>query len=364
MEKIEKLLREQPGLKGKDIAKKIGKERRDVNSFLHKNSDRFFQSENYGWSLISPSTFYVRFAQDQWMDCYSFENSLLSAGSPLDNEFDSVVFVIPKNCKILLDAAARFLALCNQLAHKGSEVTVDFSDCSSTLKYFDRIGFIDHLDENVKLLPQRPSVSRANIYKGNSEVMVEFGGVIPDKEKNKGDKDLINQLTNCFVGQSHQKFEAAASTVFGELIGNIPEHGKSPLEGFAALQKYGGRRNHIQTVVSDSGLGIVGTLKPSLSKHYPVLHKKLGALNNDKLDMELVTEVLTKGEISRFGSGRGLGFKSSRKQATKFDARLSVRQRNFSLAIEYKGGEIFDVKRNSNLASIYGTHLCFDFFID
>lgn len=34
--------------------------------------------------------------------------------------------------------------------------------------------------------------------------------------------------------------------------------------GFAALQLYKGKRRHIQTVISDSGLGIATTLKRNL----------------------------------------------------------------------------------------------------
>ncbi len=356
-ERIERVLREKPGLKGREIAKKIGEERTLVNSFLHKNTERFSQNNNYCWFLKSPSELRVEFEQDQWMDCNSFEKALASGESPLDIECSSVIFVVPEKCNILLDAAARFLALCNQLSSAGRAVTIDFNDCKSTLGYFDRIGFINHLNESVTVLPQRPSVSRALTYKGNSPAVVEFGGVDPEKEN----KELINQLTNRFVQQSDSKYEAAASTVFGELIGNISEHSKSPLQGFAALQKYGGKRKHIQTVVSDSGLGIVETLRPSLSEHYPTLHNMQ---SSDDFELKLVTAVLTKGEISRFGSGRGLGFKSSREQTIKFDARLSVRQRNLSIAIEYVSGQIQDIEPHVNLPTIQGTHLCFDFFVD
>jgi len=356
-DRIKKVLRENPGLKGKEIAKKIGEDRRLVNSFLHKNTDYFAQNDNYCWFLAKPSELRVQFEQDQWMNCASFEVSLANSGSPLDHECNSVVFVVPEKCNILLDAAARFLALCNQLAHADRSVTIDFSDCKSTLGYFDRIGFIDHLDKRVIVLPKRPSDSRATKYRGNSSAVVEFGSVDPSME----DKELINQLTNGFVEQSDEKYEAAASTVFGELIGNISEHSRSPLMGFAALQKYGGRRNHIQTAISDSGLGIVATLTPSLSEHYPTLYK---LQNNEDFELQLVTAVLTKGEISRFGAGRGLGFKSSREQAVKFDARLSVRQSNFSIAIEYVDGQIHDIEQHANLPTIHGTHLCFDFFID
>lgn len=356
-DRIERLVKDTPGLKAKEIAKNIGADRKTVNSFLHKNTDIFTKDASFCWFLSTPLELRVQFEQDQWMDCNAFERSLAIAGSPLDLECNSVVFVVPKKCKILLDAAARFLALCNQLAHVGKMVTIDFNDCKSTLMYFNRIGFTDHLDKRVGLLPYKPSVSRALRYKGNSQSVVEFGSIDPKKE----DKELINQLTNCFIQQSDSKYETAASTVFSELIGNISEHSNSPLKGFAALQKYGGKRNHIQTIVSDSGLGIVATLKPSLEAHYPVLHKMHNSLD---FDMKLVTDVLTKGEISRFGSGRGLGFKSSREQAIKFDARLSIRQNNFSISIEYVNGQLRDTKQQTDLPTIEGTHLCFDFFVD
>ena len=265
--------------------------------------------------------------------------------------------MIPENCNILLDAAARFLALCNQLSNSGKSVTVDFNDCKSTLYYFNRIGFLGHLDENVVILPYRPSKSSAVKYKGCNDALVEFGSLNPDE----ADKQLINQLTNSFIKQSDSKFEAAASTVFSELIGNVSEHSETPIPGFAALQKYGGKRAHIQTVISDSGVGIAETLKPSLREHYPDIYKLYKAEGSD---IKLVIDVLTKGGISRFGAGRGLGFKSSREQATKFEARLSVRQKNFSLNIEYIDGKIDKISEQTNLQTIYGTHLCFDFFVD
>lgn len=356
-DRIERLLKSSPGLKAKEIAKEIGENKKIVNSFLYKNSEYFSQNDGFCWYLLNPSELRIQFEEDQWMNCEAFERSLVSAGSPLDLECTSVVFVVPQKCKILLDAAARFLALCNQLSHAGKTVIIDFSDCRTTLSYFNRIGFIDHLNERVGLLPYKPSVSKANKYKGNNQGVVEFGCVDPDSE----DKELINQLTNCFIQQSDSKYETAAATVFGELIGNISEHSNSPLLGFAALQKYGGKRKHIQTVVSDSGLGIAATLKPSLETHYPELHRLNNALD---FDMMLVTDVLTKGEISRYGSERGLGFKSSREQTIKFDACLSVRQSNFSISIEYVNGQMLDVKQQTKLPTIEGTHLCFDFFVD
>jgi len=358
LKEIEKVLKETPGIKGREIARKIGAQKKEVNSFLSKHKDEFVQDSNYCWSLVKPAEFKVEFEGNHWVDSDSFENSLLSAGSPLDSDCQSVIFIIPERCSILLDAAARLLALCNQLI-LSKEVTIDFSGCKKTLSYFDRIGFLDHLNKNVTVLPRRPKVSRASKYKGKSKAVVEFGAVDPDQDN----KELIVQLGDRFVQQSDNRYETAASTVFSELIGNVKEHSESPIPGFAALQKYGGRREHIQTVVSDSGLGIANTLRPSLEEHYPDLYK-LHSEASIESDVGLVITALSKGELSRFGVGRGLGFKSSRAQAIKFDAQLSVRQEHFCLYFVYKDGELVKVRKKVALPTIKGTHLCFDFYVD
>jgi hypothetical protein len=358
-EKIIKLLREKPGLKGREIAKRIGADKKEVNSFLGKHLNEFVQDGDYCWSLTNSEEFKIEFEENKWVYRDSFENSLQKAGSPLDSDCTFVVFVIPEGCSILLDAAARLLALCNQLVWSKRNVTIDFSNCHSTLSYFDRIGFLDHLDDNIAVLPRRPEVSRLSTYKGNSNALVEFGAVDPRQI----DKELINQLSDAFVQQSHSRYEAAASTVFGELIGNIKEHSDSPITGFAALQKYEGRRKHIQTVVSDSGLGIANTLRPTLEKYHPKLYKLYKDVNIES-DVGLVIAAMTEGGISRFGEGRGMGFKCSRKQAMKFDAQLFVRQEHFCLDFTYKYGKLVEVEKRLNLPRILGTHICFDFFVD
>lgn len=354
---IKKLLMANPGLKAREIAKRIGKTKKVVNSFMYNHPDDFTRDSNYCWWLVPRSEIKIEFESNKWVDCESFEICMGKAGSPLDSEYDSVVFVVPEDCKILLNAAARLLALCNQLVHQGKMVTIDFSDFPSTLNYFSRIGFLDHLDDRIRVLPEKPPVSKAAIYKGNSDAVVEFGSVSPKKP----DEELVKQLTDRFVGQSSARYYPAAFTVFSELIGNVCEHSQTPLPGFAALQKYEGHSKHVQTVVSDSGLGIVKTLEPSLKEHYPHLYK---LRRNPSFHEELVAAVLTKGGISRFGSGRGLGFKSSRKQVVKFKAELSVRQKNFSLEFLCKRGEVTPIGKQTDLATIQGTHICFDFFVD
>lgn len=354
---IRKLLMANPGLKAREIAKRIGRTKKAVNYFMYNHPDDFAQDTNYRWSLVPRPEIKIEFESDKWVDCESFEICIRKNGSMLDSECGSLVFVVPKDCKILLNAAARFLALCNQLVYEGKTVTIDFSDFPPTLEYFNRIGFLDHLDDKVRVFPERPTVSTATIYKGNSDAVVEFGSISPQKL----DEELARQLTDRFIGQSSVRYRMAAFTVFSELIGNVCEHSETPLPGFAALQRYGGKRKHVQTVVSDSGLGIVKTLEPSLKEHYPKLYR---LRNDENFDEKLVTAVLTRGGISRFGSGRGLGFKSSREQVVKFEAELSVRQENFSLKFSCERGETTLIDKQTDLATIRGTHICFDFLID
>jgi len=356
-QEIERVLRKTPSIKAKDIAKRLGVDKKSINPILYANDKLFVRDEDYRWSLVNSSSLRIELAMHEWVDCFSFEQTLLTSGSPLDTDLDSILFIVPEKCSILLDAASRFLALCNQLVDIGKVVTVDFSDCKSTLTFFDRIGFFKHLNSRVDILPGRPVVSRADVFKGNSDAVVEFGPVDPTQSN----KLLINQLVDRFVSQSCDVYEGAASTVFGELINNIKDHSESKIKGFAALHKYGGRRPHIQTVVSDSGLGIAATLKPSIETHHPGLFRYS---KDDDYDIQIVKEVMTKGEISRYGAGRGLGFKSSREQAMKFNARLSIRQENFALELVYNNGQLEKIDTHTNLVAIHGTHLCFDFFID
>jgi len=355
---IEKILTDMPGLKGREIAIKAGLERKQVNFFLHKHRDVFNQDEEYCWYLIKSNPIIFEL-EDDWVTEKSFEQSLLQTGCLLRNNSNFVEVKVPKGCKIMLIAAARLLALLNQLAAMDKDVTVDLSDCEDTKSFLNREAFFDHLDKRVNVKPVRPRVSAAKIFRGNSDTLVEFGGINPKADNN----ELVVQLTKRFVQQSSARYRVAAFTTFGELIGNVCEHSESPIHGFAALQKYGGTRKHIQTVVSDSGLGIAQTLRPSLKKYYPKLHK-LYSEESVESDADLVEVAFRKGEISRFGSGRGLGFKSSCEQAMKFNADLYVRQERFCLKFKYRGGQLSEVEKQIGISRILGSHLCFDFFVD
>jgi hypothetical protein len=357
-EGIDRLLSDNSLLMAKDIAKALGITRKEVNSYLHSHQDNYEKDAEFRWRLIETQQITLTLPTG-WVTGDTFEEILQEAGDILNGPYRRIDFVFSSRCKTMIDCIARMLALMNQMAHRGKLVTVNFADAGRTLTYLNRAGFFDLLASNVAVVPGRPSVSAAKRLQGKSDTLVEFGSVDP----HAANDDIIEQLTNKFVQQSSTDYRVAALTVFGELIGNVFEHSGTPLAGFAGLQKYSGLRNHIQTVVSDSGVGIARTLRPALKTHYPSLYKQFGESSLES-DMGLVAAAMSKGEISRFGGARGLGFKSSREQAVKFNAQFSVRQEQFCLKFEFREGQLISVTNKTGLSNLLGTHICFDFYLD
>lgn len=357
-EDIDRLLSRKPPLKAKEIAKELGLARKDVNSFLHAHKDSYRKDDEFRWRLIEDGE-RILTLPDGWLTADYLETILRAAGPLLNGPEQKITVVFSPGCKTMIDCIARLLALSNQLAYRGKSVTVDFTSAEGTKTYLDRAGFFDHLHHYVTVLPSRPTESAAMRYQGQSDTLVEFGGVDP----RSANHDLIEQLTNKFVQQSSVDYRVAAHTVFSELIGNVVEHSETPLRGFAGLQRYSGIRKHIQTVVSDSGVGIARTLRPALKEHYPALYRQFGRRSLES-DVGLVRAAMSEGRTSRFGGARGLGFEISREQAAKFNASFSVRQERFCLRFEYRNGVLVDIKQQLKLSNLLGTHICFDFYLD
>ncbi|MGZ3814714.1 MAG: hypothetical protein ACXVA0_23480 [Mucilaginibacter sp.] len=357
-EKIVKILEESPGLKAKDIAKKLSSDRKQVNSFLYSNMEQFSKDENHCWYLKSRPLIRIELAENSWIDCHLFEKALSAVYSPIDSDVSMIVIVIPEGCRILLEAAARLMALANQLIFKGKTVIIDFTQCESTLTFLNRIGFFDHLNIEVSVLPERPETS---INKGGNDILVEFGTIDPKTP----DESIPKQLKLSFVSHAGDKYSQAAFTVLTELFGNVRDHSESPIPGFVALQCYKNSRTpHIQTVISDSGKGIIGTLKPILNKKYPKIAEEISK-SEAGFDELLLKKVFTKGEISQSeDEGRGLGLKSSSDAASKFNATILVRQETCEAKLSYKKGKLAEFIFKSNMPRIFGTHICFDFLLD
>ena len=359
LNKIQAVLSKTPALKAKTIAAQLHADKAQVNKLLHDHQDIFVKDqEAFTWSLVSQAELRIELGDHRWLSAEHFENALVATTSPLDSKCRSVIFVVAKDCKILLEALARLLALCNQLADAGKEVSIDFSAAKPTLNYLNRIGFFDLLRQGIKILPRRPRVSAAIAYDGNNYGVVELreiDHIAPNDE-------IPDLLRNSFVSCAGDQYSVAAFTVLSELFGNVQEHSASTTAGFAALQYYKAA-NHIQTVISDSGLGIVGTLMPVLKDRYPEVVQRI-AESSLEPGVVLLQEVFSGGGISKVNDpSRGLGLKRSGELANKFNAIISVRQENFEFKVRRNRRGI-EFSHTLGLARISGTHICFDFLLD
>lgn len=360
--RVENLLRESPGIRAKVIARKFQLEKAVVSTFLHAHPEYFQQDGNFCWYLKLPELRIVLPA-NCWVDCNLFEKTLATTGSPIDSDAQAITFVIPEGCSLLLEAIARLMALSNQLVHYGKHVAIDFTLSIPTFTYLDRLGFFDHLSEDVTVLPTRPATSAASVYKGNSENVVEMGAIDPVAP----DESIPKQLKERFVLHAGSKYSQPAFTVLSELFGNVRDHSESPIPGFVALQfykKHGKYPAHIQTVISDSGKGIIGTLGPILAKKYPELLKEITNSTSPPEEL-LLKKVFTQGEISQSDDeGRGLGLKRSSDYASNFGATILVRQERCEAKFFYSNGNLCDFEFEENMPRILGTHICFDFKLD
>jgi hypothetical protein len=182
--------------------------------------------------------------------------------------------------------------------------------------YLNRMGFFNHLHADVEIFPERPAYSGAKLHRGGNSMLVEIARI----NKDARDEELPTRLTDvighaCIGRDDVDELQGAAWTIFAELIDNIFSHSATRLDGYAALQVYSGG-NRLSVAVSDSGLGIMETLRPSLRTQFPKLEKLS--------DTDLIVEIFRQG-VSRHGNDRGCGLKGCAAKAIKFDATLDVR---------------------------------------
>lgn len=290
-----------------------------------------------------------------WVNSSRLEDALRRSGDLHRTQANDVQIRIPVGCKVMVDAAIRLLSLVNQLDVCTRRVRLDFEEGQEgTMGYLNRVGFFDHLAPNVEVLPERPEVSGAELYRGNSVDLVEIARI----NKDHRDETLPTRLADalmCACGSrtDANELKGAAWTIFAELIDNIFSHSETPLDGYAALQVYK-RGGELKVAVSDSGLGIMQTLRPALKTEFP----KLATLS----DVELVVEIFRQG-LSRHGTDRGCGLKGSASKAIKFKANLDVRLPTNRILLTPAAG-IYEANTAycfDQLPLIWGTHICFDF---
>jgi hypothetical protein len=296
----------------------------------------------------------VRFPT-QWVNASRFEWALRHSSGPHDANSFEVSFEFPLGCKVMVDAAIRLLSLVNQLASTTRRVHLNFEEGETgTMGYLNRMGFFDHLSDSVDVLPALPIYSAAELHRGGNAALVEIARI----NKDARDEELPTRLSEALMQSCHARsdgaeLKGAAWTIFAELIDNIFSHSRTELDGYAALQVYS-RGDRLSVAVSDSGLGIMETLRPALSAEF----SNLAGLS----DTELLVEVFRQG-LSRHGRDRGCGLKGSAAKAIKFKADLDVRLPNQRVLLSPARGEYRPNTAHcyEGLPLIWGTHIAFAF---
>ncbi len=287
-----------------------------------------------------------------WVDSDVLENAIRPAGGPHGRDVFDVDITIPVGCKVMIVAAIRLLSLCNQLALSSRSVSLNFLD-TDAVGYLNRVGFFDHLASAVRVLPGRPPVSTASVYRGANSGVVEIARINRDAR----DETLPTRLSNavkvaCGQRSDVKEVTGAVWTIFAELIANVFDHSETPLDGYAALQVYKAG-NRVTLAVSDSGRGIMDTLRPALHAESPKY--------TSMTDMQVLVDVFREG-LSRHGADRGCGLKGSAAKAMKFKANLDVRLPNQRVLLQPSLGVNLPIvaRCHDNIPLMWGTHIGLD----
>jgi len=354
LKQIRDFLERNPSTKARTIANRLGLDRADVSRFLHDHPDKFEQDLEFQWSLTS-DVCRIEFGGARWLTCRDFERALSTAS--LSQSHKSVVLLLKNDGKPMLEFLSRLLALCNQLVESGRTVTLDLEGSKTLLTYLDRVDFFGLLDASIVVLPKRPTGSLAKTYHGNNDGVIEFRSIDP----NNPNQETPALLQKSFVACAGDSYSQTAFTILAELFGNVLEHSGTSSPGFASLQFYR-KANKIQAVISDNGLGIIGTLQPVIAARYPETAKKIAAAPH--AGVALLKEVFSRGRLSQVDEdGRGLGLKVSAEAAGKFSAKISVRQSDLEFRIHHRPDGVVFTHR-LGLARLGGTHICFEFKLD
>lgn len=289
-----------------------------------------------------------------WINPRKFEDAFGRCGDALGASFTTVVIRIAAGTKMTIDVILRVLSLCNQVVTMTKRLLLVFEGGHEDTGYLDRMGFFDHLQRSVEVSPARPLFSRAAIHRGGNATLVEierFSGTVP------AEASLIARLgaaaqRSCATRSDIAQIYSSVSKIFSELINNVAEHSRSPLDGYAALQRYE-RGNEVRIAVSDSGIGIIDSLRPALTA------KADPAANLN--DVDLLVEMFRKGISRHADQDRGNGLMVSAAHAIRFQADLDIRlprQRTLLKPAndQYPQNMAYST---AGLPLLWGTHLSF-----
>lgn len=290
-----------------------------------------------------------------WVNAQKFEEALRRCGDALGRPFTTIVIRIADGCKLMVDVIIRLLSFCNQVISTTRRLRLEFaSDSQDLIGYLNRMGFFDHLSRSAEVLPARPIYSGASLHRGGNSSLVEierFSGTTA-ASPSLVDKLAKTAQSSCAGRSDVDRIYSAVFTIFGELIGNVSDHSGSPLDGYAVLQTYPAG-NEVRIAVSDSGIGIMDSLRPALRE------KKDPAGNLS--DVDLLVEMFRKGISRHEDDKRGNGLMVSASHAIRFKADLDVRLPRQRVLLkpsndQYKPSRAYS---QDGLSLLWGTHISF-----
>lgn len=292
-----------------------------------------------------------------WVDAWKFEKALVRCGDALGAMYSTIVIKVPVGCSLMIDVIIRLLSFCNQASACTKRVRLEFADGGNAMGYLNRIGFFDHLATAVEVSPARPVYSGAAIHRGGNRGLVEIERF---SRTNAVDQQLVPRLVTavergCAARADVRQIGDAMYSIFGELVKNVYDHSETSLDAYAALQTYP-QGNRLTVAVSDSGIGIMKSLRPTLT----------GGRWDNLSDVDLVVEIFREGISSKPEDKRGMGLKSSARHAIGFRADLDVRLLNQRVLLkpsnnEYQPNMAYSQDR---LPLLWGTHIAFSFKLD
>lgn len=292
-----------------------------------------------------------------WVDSWKFEKALLKCGDALGTLYNTIVIKIPVGCSLMIDVIIRLLSFCNQAVACTKRVRLEFADGGSAMGYLNRIGFFDHLAPAVEVSPRRPLFSGATIHRGGNRGLVEIEHF---SRTNEVDQQLVPRLVaaverGCSARADVSAIGDAMFSIFGELVKNVFDHSQTNLDAYAALQTYP-QGNRLTVAVSDSGIGILSSLRPALK----------GGKWDNLSDVDLIVEIFREGISSKPEDKRGMGLKSSARHAIGFRADLDVRLLNQRVLLKPSNNEYQPNMAYSQdqLPLLWGTHIAFSFKLD
>ncbi len=292
-----------------------------------------------------------------WVDAWKFEAALMGCGDALGSLYHTIVIKVPSGCSLMIDVIIRLLSFCNQAVACTKRVRLEFGEASKAMGYLNRVGFFDHLAPSVDVTPPRPIFSGAATHRGSNRGLVEIERFSPGQpvEQNLVPRLVAAVTRGCSARSDVTEIGDAMFNIFGELVKNVFDHSRTNLDAYAALQTYP-QGNRLTVAVSDSGIGILSSLRPALK----------GGKWDNLSDVDLVVEIFREGISSKPEEKRGLGLKSSARHAIGFRADLDVRLLNQRVLLkpsnnEYQPNMAYSQDR---LPLLWGTHIAFSFKLD